>query len=163
MRARRANVEEAFRSTDEHKVLLLSLRAGGLGLNLTRANYVLHFDRWWNPAVERQAEDRVHRFGQHRMVYATRLICEDTIEERIERLLEQKKILFQEVVDELADVSLQRVLSEEELFDLFGLAPPRRARERPAEGPVAATAAQRAGAEPRRQRSSDVRNRSLIW
>ena len=129
--AQRAKVEEAFRSKDEHKVLLLSLKAGGLGLNLTRANYVLHFDRWWNPAVERQAEDRVHRFGQERMVYATRLICEDTIEERIEQLLERKKILFEEVVDELADVTLERVLSKEELFGLFGLTPPRLRREEP--------------------------------
>ena len=55
-------------------------------------------DRWWNPAVERQAEDRVHRFGQERMVYATRLICNDTFEERTERLLERKKILFEELV-----------------------------------------------------------------
>ena len=127
--AQRTKVEEAFKSNDEHKVLLLSLRAGGVGLNLTRANYVLHFDRWWNPAVERQAEDRVHRFGQERMVFATRLICNDTIEERIEQLLERKRILFEEVVDELADVSLERVMSEEELFGLFGLTPPRRARQ----------------------------------
>ena len=129
--AQRTKVEEAFKSKDEHKVLLLSLRAGGVGLNLTRANYVLHFDRWWNPAVERQAEDRVHRFGQERMVHATRLICRDTIEERIEQLLERKKILFEEVVDELADVTLERVLSEEELFRLFGLTPPRLRREGP--------------------------------
>lgn len=55
-------------------------------------------DRWWNPAVKRQAEDRVHRFGQERIVYATRLICSDTIEERIEQLLERKKILVEELV-----------------------------------------------------------------
>lgn len=125
--AQRSAVEEAFSSKDEHKVLLLSLKAGGLGLNLTRANYVLHFDRWWNPAVERQAEDRTHRIGQRKTVFVTRLICQDTIEERIEQLLERKKILFEEVVDELADVTLERVLSEEELFGLFGLTPPRRA------------------------------------
>jgi SNF2 family DNA or RNA helicase len=124
----RDDIEEAFKSTDENKVLLLSLRAGGLGLNLTRANYVLHFDRWWNPAVELQAEDRTHRIGQYKGVFVTRLICQHTIEERIERLLERKKILFQEVVDELADVSLERVLSEEELFALFDLTPPRRTR-----------------------------------
>lgn len=131
--AQRSKIEEVFGSKDEHKILLLSLRAGGLGLNLTRANYVLHFDRWWNPAVERQAEDRTHRIGQSRTVFVTRLICKDTIEERIEKILERKKILFQEVVDELTDVSLERVLSEEELFGLFGLTPPRRVREHPRE------------------------------
>jgi hypothetical protein len=70
---------QAFGGMVEHhahllEVLLLSLRAGGLGLNLTRANYVLHFDRWWNPAVERQAEDRAHRIGQTNTVFVTRLI-----------------------------------------------------------------------------------------
>jgi SNF2 family DNA or RNA helicase len=118
-----------FGTQDAYRILLLSLKAGGLGLNLTRANYVLHYDRWWNPAVERQAEDRTHRIGQLRTVFVTRLICDNTIEERIEKLLEQKKMLFQEVVDELADVRLERVLSEEELFGLFNLAPPVRSKE----------------------------------
>ncbi len=122
----RQKIEESFRVKDEHKVLLLSLRAGGVGLNLQRANYVLHFDRWWNPAVERQAEDRAHRLGQKETVFVTRLLCQNTIEERIERLIERKKDLFSQVVDELADVNLERVLSEEDLFGLFGLKPPRR-------------------------------------
>ncbi|MGH7381118.1 MAG: DEAD/DEAH box helicase [Candidatus Methylomirabilales bacterium] len=130
----RDNIEQAFNTNNENKVLLVSLRAGGLGLNLTRANYVLHFDRWWNPAVERQAEDRAHRIGQGKTVFVTRLICQGTIEERIEQLLERKKVLFHDVVDELADVSLERVLSEEELFGLFGLKPPRRTREETPEG-----------------------------
>lgn len=121
----REHVIGLFQAQNKHKVLLLSLKAGGVGINLTTANHVLHFDRWWNPAVERQAEDRTHRIGQNKTVFVTRLICQGTIEERIERLLEQKKILFREVVDELADVNLERVLSEEELFGLFGLKPPR--------------------------------------
>ena len=127
--AQRDRILELFRSQDDYKILLLSLKAGGLGLNLTRANYVLHYDRWWNPAVERQAEDRTHRIGQLRTVFVTRLICNNTIEERIEKLLERKKMLFQEVVDELADVRLERVLSEEELFGLFNLTPPIRSKE----------------------------------
>jgi len=127
--AQRDNIQKQFETHDEYKVLLLSLRAGGLGLNLTRANHVLHYDRWWNPAVERQAEDRTHRLGQLREVVVTRLICNDTIEERIEKLLERKKMLFQEVVDELADIRLERVLSEEELFGLFNLTPPIRSKE----------------------------------
>jgi hypothetical protein len=122
----RNTILEEFERREEHRVLLLSLRAGGVGLNLVRANSVLHFDRWWNPAVERQAEDRTHRIGQSRTVFVTRLICQETIEERIEQLLERKNILFEQVVDELADVNLERVLSEEELFGLFHLTPPRR-------------------------------------
>jgi hypothetical protein len=86
----------------------------------------MHFDRWWNPAIERQAEDRTHRIGQTKNVFVTRLICQDTIEERIERLLTRKQSLFEEVIDELADVNLERILSEEELFALFDLTPPKR-------------------------------------
>lgn len=127
--AQRDNIEEQFKLKDNYKVLLLSLRAGGVGLNLTRANYVLHYDRWWNPAVEIQAQARTLRPGQLRDVFVTRLICNNTIEERIEKLLERKKMLFQEVVDELADVRLERVLSEEELFGLFNLTPPVRLKE----------------------------------
>jgi superfamily II DNA or RNA helicase len=133
--AERVRLEQAFNTKDEHKVLLLSLRAGGLGLNLARANYVLHFDRWWNPAVERQAEDRTHRIGQKRAVFVTRLICQETIEEKIERLLEKKKVLFSQVIDELSDVKLEKILSEEELFGLFGLTPPRRAQPEAADKP----------------------------
>ena len=127
--AQRDNIEDQFKLKDDYKVLLLSLRAGGIGLNLTRANYVLHYDRWWNPAVEIQAQARTLRPGQLRDVFVTRLICSNTIEERIEKLLERKKMLFQEVVDELADVRLERVLSEEELFGLFNLTPPVRSKE----------------------------------
>ncbi|MGH7812964.1 MAG: DEAD/DEAH box helicase [Candidatus Binataceae bacterium] len=124
--AERTRIENYFQFGDTHKVLLLSLRAGGVGINLTRANYVVHFDRWWNPAVERQAEDRTHRIGQLKTVFVTRFICKDTIEEKIERILERKRILFNDVIDELADVNLERTFSEEELFGLFGLSPPRR-------------------------------------
>ena len=95
-------------------------------MNLARANYLLHFDRWWNPAVEYEASARVHRIGQLKDVFITRLICENTIEERIEQLLEQKNMLFAQVVDELSDAKLEKVLSEEELFGLFGLTPPQR-------------------------------------
>ncbi len=127
--AKRDQIQEQFQSRDDNKILLLSLKAGGIGLNLTRANYVLHYDRWWNPAIERQAEDRTHRIGQLQTVFVTRLICSNTIEERIEQLLEKKKMLFQEVIDELTDVQLERVFSEEELFGLFNLTPPVRSKE----------------------------------
>jgi superfamily II DNA or RNA helicase len=130
-----------FESNDDRKVLLLSLRAGGVGLNLARANYVLHFDRWWNPAIEDQATARVHRIGQTRSVFVSRIVCQGTIEERIERLLERKRVLFSQVVDELSDVGLEQVFSEEELFGLFGLEPPRR---RASDAQAAPTASQRA-------------------
>jgi SNF2 family DNA or RNA helicase len=81
-------------------VFLLSLKAGGVGLNLTRATHVVHFDRWWNPAVEDQATDRAHRIGQDRPVQVHRLIAEGTLEDRIAELLERKRGLAESVVGE---------------------------------------------------------------
>jgi hypothetical protein len=79
-------------------VFILSLRAGGVGLNLTEATHVIHYDRWWNPAVEDQASDRAHRIGQHRAVQIHRLVCEGTLEDRIATLLETKRALAESVV-----------------------------------------------------------------
>jgi hypothetical protein len=79
-------------------VFLLSLRAGGVGLNLTQATHVIHYDRWWNPAVEDQASDRAHRIGQRRAVQIHRLVCEGTLEDRIAELLENKRALAESVV-----------------------------------------------------------------
>lgn len=122
-RARERAVDQ-FQNDDEHRLLLVSLRAGGMGLNLTRANYVVHFDHWWNPAVARQAEDRAYRIGQQRTVFVHRLLSVETIEERIARQLAAKQGLFDETIDELADSALRRSLSAEELYGLFGLRPP---------------------------------------
>ncbi|MEZ5227356.1 MAG: C-terminal helicase domain-containing protein [Acidimicrobiales bacterium] len=79
-------------------VLLLSLRAGGTGLNLTRATQVIHYDRWWNPAVEDQATDRAYRIGQDRAVTVHRLITEGTVEDRVAALLEAKRELADRVI-----------------------------------------------------------------
>jgi len=79
-------------------IFLLSLRAGGTGLNLTAANHVIHLDRWWNPAVENQATDRAFRIGQHRTVEVHKLICTGTLEERIDEMIETKKALADSVV-----------------------------------------------------------------
>ena len=117
------NVVKRFKSESQNKVLILSLRAGGQGLNLQEASYVFHFDHWWNPAVEHQAEDRSHRLGQTYPVTVYKYICEDTVEERIERILEQKQRLFDELVDDVT-LDLQEHLSEAELYGLFGLKPP---------------------------------------
>jgi SNF2 family DNA or RNA helicase len=90
-------------------------------LTLTMANYVVHFDSWWNPATMSQAEDRTHRIGQTKNVFIASLITQDTVEERIQRILEDKRALFKEVVGEISDEGLTRLLTEKELFGLFGL------------------------------------------
>ena len=119
----RSSIIERFKSRGEHKALILSLRVGGLGLNLQEASYVFHLDRWWNPAVERQAEDRSHRIGQTVKVNVIKYSCSGTIEERIDAILEQKQALFDQLVDDVSlDLSAQ--LNSEELFGLFGLEPP---------------------------------------
>ena len=120
----RRDIIERFRRDDHHKVLVMSLRAGGVGLNLQEASYVFHLDRWWNPAVERQAEDRAHRYGQTVPVHVFKYACIDTIEERIDRLLEQKQELFDDLVDDVS-MDLSRVLTARQLFGLFGLEDPR--------------------------------------
>src|SRR6266446_5885120 len=92
----------AFKRNPAHKVLVLSLRAGGQGLNLQEASYVFHFDRWWNPAVERQAEGRSHRLGQAFPVHVYKYILEGTIEDRINKILQEKQLLFDETVDDVS-------------------------------------------------------------
>ena len=121
----RTAIIERFKSRGEHKALILSLRVGGLGLNLQEASYVFHLDRWWNPAVERQAEDRSHRIGQTVKVNVIKYSCVGTIEERIDRILERKQGLFDQLIDDVSlDLSAQ--LNRDEMFGLFGLEPPAR-------------------------------------
>jgi len=80
-------------------ILILSLKAGGTGLNLTRANHVFHIDRWWNPAVENQATDRAFRIGQTRNVQVHKFVCTGTLEERINDMIESKKQLAEQTVE----------------------------------------------------------------
>jgi SNF2 family DNA or RNA helicase len=103
-------------------VFLLSLRAGGVGLNLTKATHVVHYDRWWNPAVEDQATDRAYRIGQDRPVQVHRLITEGTVEDRIATLLATKRLLAESVVGTGEDWLTE--LSTEALADLVRLDPP---------------------------------------
>lgn len=112
-----------FKEHPEHKALVLSLRAGGVGLNLQEASYVFHLDRWWNPAVERQAEDRAHRIGQQFPVTVYQYVCTDTIEERIDQLIASKQALFDDLVDDVS-LDISSVLTNREIFGLFGLEPP---------------------------------------
>ncbi|MET0837827.1 MAG: DEAD/DEAH box helicase [Marmoricola sp.] len=100
-------------------VFLLSLKAGGTGLNLTRADHVIHFDRWWNPAVEDQATDRAHRIGQTRAVQVHRLVTEGTIEQKVGQLLQRKRALADSVLGS-GEVALTE-LSNDELRDLVRL------------------------------------------
>jgi superfamily II DNA or RNA helicase len=113
---RQARVE-SFQSDDGPPVFLISLKAGGSGLNLTAADTVIHFDPWWNPAVEDQATDRAHRIGQTRVVTTYRLIAKGTIEEKILELAEKKRELVGAVLSE--DVGGSKKLTKGDLEDLF--------------------------------------------
>ncbi|MGD1852479.1 MAG: DEAD/DEAH box helicase [Cyanophyceae cyanobacterium] len=95
---RDAMVERFQSDPQAPKILILSLKAGGVGLNLTRANHVFHFDRWWNPAVENQATDRAFRIGQTRNVQVHKFVCTGTLEEKIHDLIESKKALAEQIV-----------------------------------------------------------------
>jgi SNF2 family DNA or RNA helicase len=102
-------------------VFLLSLRAGGTGLNLTRANHVFHFDRWWNPAVENQATDRAFRIGQTRNVMVHKFICAGTLEERIDAMITAKSAMAEAIVG--AGETWLTELSDDELKEVLALAP----------------------------------------
>ena len=102
-----------FQSDEKCKLFLISLKAGGLGLNLTAADYVFLLDPWWNPAVEQQAIDRAHRIGQDKQVFACRLIAKDTVEEKVLALQQSKRDLADAIIT--ADNSLIRTLGREEL------------------------------------------------
>ncbi|MFJ4796612.1 SNF2-related protein [Kitasatospora purpeofusca] len=118
-RGRRDEMVERFQSPDGPRVFLLSLRAGGTGLNLTAANQVVHLDRWWNPAVEDQATDRAHRIGQRRDVQVRRLVCAGTVEERIDELLTAKRTLAEAALG--ADEQWLAELPAERLRELLTL------------------------------------------
>ncbi|GIO32300.1 MULTISPECIES: DEAD/DEAH box helicase [Paenibacillus] len=114
----RDQMVEAFQNGKGSPFFVLSLKAGGVGLNLTRANHVLHYDRWWNPAVENQATDRVFRIGQQKNVQVHKLICQGTLEERIDELIEHKKALSEQVVGsgetwltEMSDSELRELIT----------------------------------------------------
>ena len=116
----RSKLVEEFNTTDKNKVFLISLKAGGTGLNLTSASIVIHFDPWWNPAVEDQASDRAHRIGQKESVNVIKLVTKDTIEERVIELQESKKDLINDIIDgNLENSNILKSLSSEEIIELF--------------------------------------------
>lgn len=118
---RRDGVIETFRNEPDRHVLLMSYGAGSVGLNLQFASYVFLFDRWWNPAVEDQAINRAHRIGAAGPVTVTRFLTAGTIEERINRVLEEKRELFHSVFDPSASTGERLSLSRDEIFGLFKL------------------------------------------
>jgi non-specific serine/threonine protein kinase len=108
---------QSFQNNDEVRVFLISLKAGGVGLNLTAADYVYIVDPWWNPAVEQQAIDRTHRIGQTKNIFAYRMICKDTIEDKILLLQEKKKALAKDIISD--DSSFVKALTREDVEYLF--------------------------------------------
>jgi superfamily II DNA or RNA helicase len=106
-----------FQNNDECRVFLISLKAGGVGLNLTAADYVYIVDPWWNPAVEQQAIDRTHRIGQTKNIFAYRMICIDTIEDKILQLQERKRALAKELIAD--DATFVKALSKADVEYLF--------------------------------------------
>jgi non-specific serine/threonine protein kinase len=106
-----------FQDNESVRVFLISLKAGGVGLNLTAADYVYIVDPWWNPAVEQQAIDRTHRIGQTKNIFAYRMICRDTIEDKILQLQDKKRTLARDLIAD--ETSFVKKLSREDVEYLF--------------------------------------------
>jgi non-specific serine/threonine protein kinase len=118
---RRKALVDAFQNRDEYiPFMVLSLKAGGVGLNLTEANHVVHFDRWWNPAVENQATDRAFRIGQQKNVVVHKFITQGTIEEKIDNMLEEKARLSDEVIAAAGEGWITE-MDNDQLKELFSL------------------------------------------
>jgi SNF2 family DNA or RNA helicase len=113
----RAEAMRVFNKRDDCRVFVCSLMAGGVGIDLTSASVVIHYDRWWNAAREEQATDRVHRWGQRRGVQVFKLVTRGTLEEKIDRMIAAKGDLMNSVVD--VDAGTFRRFNREELIDLL--------------------------------------------
>ena len=116
----RVKLVDKFNNSGESRVFLISLKAGGTGLNLTSASMVIHFDPWFNPAVENQASDRAHRIGQKNIVNVIKLISKDTVEEKVIAMQENKKELIEDIINSnLESSTALKKLSRDEIIDLF--------------------------------------------
>jgi SNF2 family DNA or RNA helicase len=116
----RRDLVRAFQEDENVPFFVLSLKAGGSGLNLTAASHVVHFDRWWNPAVENQATDRAFRIGQRRNVLVHKFVCRGTVEEKIDALIESKKGVSDELLSGGGEITLTE-MEDEELLRLVAL------------------------------------------
>jgi non-specific serine/threonine protein kinase len=110
-------IVDTFQGDPNIPFFLISLRAGGQGLNLTAADYVIHIDPWWNPAVETQASDRTHRIGQDKPVFIFKMITRDSVEEKILTLQERKKKLVDQLIQ--TENAFFKSLTEEDVQNLF--------------------------------------------
>ncbi|MFQ5674861.1 MAG: DEAD/DEAH box helicase, partial [bacterium] len=117
---KRQGLVESFQQDDRVPFMVLSLKAGGTGLNLTAASHVIHFDRWWNPAVENQATDRAFRIGQRKNVLVHKFVCRGTVEEKIDALIEEKTALGRNLLEGTAETLLTE-MSDKELLNLVSL------------------------------------------
>jgi non-specific serine/threonine protein kinase len=117
---KRKEVVRRFQEDESVGFFVLSLKAGGAGLNLTAASHVVHFDRWWNPAVENQATDRAFRIGQTRNVLVHKFVCRGTVEEKIDEMIESKRQLSSDVLEGGAELLLTE-LKDEDLLELVSL------------------------------------------
>jgi SNF2 family DNA or RNA helicase len=117
---RRPELVKRFQENEAEPFFVLSLKAGGTGLNLTAASHVIHFDRWWNPAVENQATDRAFRIGQKKSVIVHKFICRGTVEERIDQLIESKQAMSRELLEGSDEIKLTE-MSDQELLKLVSL------------------------------------------
>ncbi|MEZ2321922.1 MAG: DEAD/DEAH box helicase [Microcoleus sp.] len=112
-----------FRSNPDITVFLATIKTAGYGITLTEATYVIHFDHWWNPATMQQAEDRTHRIGQKYSVTVYSFWMKSTVEERINTKLDEKRLLIETTVDELAVEAIENALSTDDWLDIFGIKP----------------------------------------
>ena len=117
---KRKKLVDEFQNDDGPPYFILSLKAGGTGLNLTAASHVIHFDRWWNPAVENQATDRAFRIGQKKNVLVHKFVCRGTIEEKIDAMIEEKKSMADDILKGGA-VKLLTEMNNKELIDFVSL------------------------------------------
>jgi non-specific serine/threonine protein kinase len=118
--AKRKQMIERFQSDQYTPFMVLSLKAGGVGLNLTAANHVVHFDRWWNPAVEDQATDRAFRIGQHKNVVVHKFVTKGTVEEKIDAMLAEKTALSRQIIPDSGEAWITE-MDDKELMKLFTL------------------------------------------
>ena len=118
---KRQDFVKQFQSANGPGFFVISLKAGGSGLNLTAASHVVHFDRWWNPAVENQATDRAFRIGQKNHVLVHKLVCRGTVEERIDQMIREKRALADQILGESGDVPLLTEMSDQELLQFLAL------------------------------------------
>ena len=118
--AKRQELVRAFQDEDGPPFFVLSLKAGGTGINLTAASHVIHFDRWWNPAVENQATDRAYRIGQKRNVLIHKFVCRGTVEEKIDGMLREKLALSKDLLEGGGEALLTE-LSDKELLETVSL------------------------------------------